>query len=89
MSNTELIPPDPNQCQTEITTTPGARDGAFSVGGISQRTERCKNKPAYIATEKVPDADGLRGSMSLCETCKVQFEKQMPADYADLTPIEA
>lgn len=83
----ELIPPDPKQCQAEV---PG--NGPFTMGGEigdprNGYRVRCKNKPTWIATEKKPGADGFTGSMSLCEACKAAMEKQLPG-YANFTEIK-
>lgn len=68
-----LTPPDPKQCQAEV-----PNGNSFMTLGGRPGRERCTNKPLWIATEKVPGADGLTGSMSLCQRCREQMEKQMP-----------
>lgn len=70
----KLTPVDLAQCQGEH------QVGAFTCGGrIGERT-RCTNSPSYVAKEKKPNPkDGLRGSMSLCRTCKEVCERQMPS----------
>lgn len=70
----KLEPPDLKQCQTEIRSyTP------FIMGGPVKQVTRCKAKPEWIATEAKPGADGQRGSMSLCTSCKgilvMQYKK--------------
>lgn len=69
---TALIPADKAQCQAEI---PNG-ENAFTLGG-GHKMVRCTNKPAWIATELKPGADGLIGSMSMCDECKAVFLKQV------------
>jgi len=81
-----LTPPDLKQCQADV---PG--NGPFTIGGEIGNPRngyrvRCKNKPTVIATEKVA-ADGLQGSMSLCDSCRAAFLKQMGEDYATFKSI--
>lgn len=78
MSN--LIPADRSQCQAEIPS-----GNAFSLGGGAKML-RCKNSPTVIATEKEPGADGLRGSMSLCDECKSVLLRQV-GDVCDFEVI--
>lgn len=81
MSKTKLIPPDRKQCQAEI------REGTFmSLGGSPHRLTRCKAKPTMIITENQPGRDGQRGSMSLCPSCWVVFQKQEGTDVT-ITPL--
>lgn len=78
---TPLIPPDPTQCQSEITTY-----NAFVMGGNPYQVKRCENKPTVIATEKQPGPDGQVGAMSLCAECQGQMDKQMP-DMCSYAPV--
>ena len=72
-----LTPPDLTQCQAE-------KGGAFMLGpGLMQ----CNDTPTVIATENDPGDDGLRGSMSLCESCKAEFLSRFGADYATFSEI--
>lgn len=64
MSET-LIPPDLNQCQTEIRSYQ-----PFIMGGNVNQVTRCKAKPVWIATETKRTEPGPLGSMSLCSSCK-------------------
>ncbi len=64
-----MIPVDINRCQGEIL------EGSFMTLR-PRRFERCSNKPAYIAVESEPGADGNIGRMSVCEACKPELEKQ-------------
>ncbi len=75
-----LTPTDSKRCQADV---PG--NGPFTLGGEigdpknGYRT-RCKNRPTWVATEKKPGPDGLKGSMALCDLCKSMMEQQMPGD---------
>lgn len=33
----------------------------------------CRNKPLYILIQEEPDADGVRGYMTVCEDCLKDF----------------
>lgn len=59
----DLIPPDIERCQCEITS------GNFMTLGGTRQTKRCTEKPVYIATEVLPGEDGQCGAMSLCKGC--------------------
>lgn len=62
---TDLIPPDPKQCQVMIRPA----HGPF-VLGPKPKYARCTNKPEWLAVEVVPDdKDGQCGSMSVCNSC--------------------
>lgn len=61
----DIIPPDPEQCQCEIT----SGHGPF-VLGPKPKPVRCANKPQWLVTEIRPGTDGQYGSMCLCESCK-------------------
>lgn len=74
---TELIPPDPLRCQAE--------QRSFMTLGPGYH--RCGNKPTVIATEVKPGADGRRGSMSLCDSCRVEFERRMPKGFATFAEV--
>lgn len=60
----------------------------MTLGG-GHRMVRCKEKPDFIATERVPGADGKRGSMSVCAACRVQMEKQLGGDFATFKALKA
>lgn len=62
-----LTPPDLTRCQGE------QRVGAFQLGGRIGELTRCSKVPTYIVRETQPAADGLMGSMSLCNDCKDAF----------------
>jgi len=82
MKQSDLIPPDKEQCQAE---KPNGH--SFMTLGGSPGMERCKAVPVVIVTEKKPDADGVTGSMSLCLDCWKVFWKQLGADFAEAKPI--
>lgn len=102
VSKTKLLPPDRKRCQAEIKVTPGARGeviegleshgpiGAFMMGPqAAARVYRCEHPPIVIAREVRPAADGQRGSMSLCESCKAKMVEQCGIDFATFKPITA
>lgn len=68
----KMLPVDPEQCQAMK-----PNGNTFATFGGKPGLVRCKNKPAWIATEKVAQ-ENERGSMSLCHDCKKVCEKQMP-----------
>lgn len=78
-----LTPPDLTRCQAQI-----QRHHPFIHGGNVRPWERCDAAPTTIATERKPGADGQRGSMSLCDPCKLQLEKRKPglATFAPIKP---
>lgn len=79
----ELIPPDYNQCQCEITEA----HGPFKFGP-KPRPERCKNKPVFLAVEIIAGKDGRHGAMTLCLGCAEQMFKQPElAQRVQLQPI--
>lgn len=71
----KLTPPDHRQCQAE---KPNPDYGPFRFGGSTKKLVRCTSEAAFIAKEKTPAKDGLRGSMSVCVECRGVMEKQMP-----------
>lgn len=77
-----LVPPDRNRCQAEITSY-----HPFVMGGQVHRTERCTNKPVLLVKEKEAGSDGLRGSMTLCQSCYAVFLKQPGLPAVDVEPV--
>ncbi len=80
----KLIPPDRKRCQAIIRSGcfPTAQE-MFIIG--PGKMERCDNKPDCIVTEKkVTNKDGLRGSMSLCGSCFVNFIHAFGGNHADV-----
>ncbi len=68
-----LTPPDKKQCQAEKTVD----TNFMTLGGPSVGTmARCTNKPVVIVTEKLAGSDGQKGSMSLCDDCKVALDER-------------
>lgn len=78
----DLTPPDYKQCQVY---KPNGVN--FVTLGGSPKMIRCKNKPAYTATENAPGEDGKIGSMSLCPECADIMKQQCGEGFATLTPI--
>lgn len=81
MEQKPLTPPDRERCQARVPT-----GGPFVIGGPSGDPRdgyrvRCTNTPVVIATEVAPGEDGRKGSMSLCERCRGEFEKEMKGAY--------
>lgn len=68
----DLIPPDLQQCQCDITP---AYNPWRVAGETRQPPERCKNKPVWLAVEKIAGSDGQCGAMSLCQTCAEEMLK--------------
>ena len=64
--NKKLIPVDKNQCQVEKPNT-----NFMSFGG--RLVNRCTNKPDVIVYEQNKRANGLKGSMSMCQDCLKKF----------------
>ncbi len=77
-----LIPPDRKRCQAE---KPNGNT-FMTLGGVPGM-ERCKAKPTVIAYENKPAADGLKGSMSLCDSCAKKLVEVSGAAFATLKPI--
>lgn len=72
----QLTPPDPKQCQAE---KPNGHS-FMTLGGIPGHV-RCSEKPAAIVYETKEGADGLKGSMSLCDSCLNVALKQLGNDF--------
>ncbi len=81
MKKITLIPPDKKQCQGE------KQVGAFTIGGQIGKRTRCTNIPTVIAYEKKPGTDGQKGSMSLCNNCRIQMIKQLGIGFAEIETI--
>jgi len=64
----KLTPPDLERCQAEK-----SNGWNFMTLGGRREMARCDNEPTTIVRELVPGEDGLKGSMSLCTECLVQF----------------
>lgn len=77
----KLEPADKKQCQAD---KPNGHT-PFTLGGRPGLV-RCTNKPSVIATE-TKSKDGQLGSMSLCVSCLIQFNKQMPKGHATFVEI--
>lgn len=64
-------PVDLDRCQAEFRKADPFRFGIPPL-------ERCANVPVVIATERDADAEGDRGSMSLCSKCWDTFQARPP-----------
>lgn len=67
-----LTPPDLKRCQAEF-----PHFNAFVMGGPTTTWTRCEKPPTWIVKETKPGADGRKGSMSLCDDCKVACAARM------------
>ncbi len=73
----KLIPPDKKQCQADKPNP----NHSFMSFGIHPKYIRCENKPTVILyATVVTNADGQKGSMSLCNDCLKVFLKQVGID---------
>lgn len=79
-----LIPPDLLQCQAKV---PNGTNFMTLGGNIGGRV-RCKNAPKFVIYEVVPGADGLYGSMSLCQSCLDVFKQITGSSYATNYRVE-
>lgn len=84
----ELTPPDKERCQARVPT-----GGPFAMGGPAGDPRdgyrvRCSNKPDVIIEELFPGPDGLRGSMSLCNSCLKVFGEQGGTPTVKVEPIQ-
>jgi hypothetical protein len=78
----DLIPPDYERCQAEI-----PNGHTFMTLGGSPGRVRCKNPPTVLATERKAGADGLIGSMTLCDECSFKFVSMNGYSAASFEPI--
>lgn len=78
-----LTPPDKKRCQAEV-----PNGHSFMTLGGSPGRVRCSNVPTVIAKENKPGKDGRKGSMSLCDSCRVVFVETLGPSFATLTPIK-
>jgi len=78
----KLIPPDLKQCQAE---KPNG-NSFMTLGGVPGLV-RCKEKPTVVAYENNPAEDGLKGSMSLCDSCAKKLVETHGSEFATLKPI--
>lgn len=80
----ELIPPDFAQCQAFPNV---ARHTPFNLGP-RPKPVRCKSAPVWLAVETKPGADGLHGSMTLCQSCcELMMESKQIRERVQLQPI--
>lgn len=78
----ELEPVSHNACQADI------KDpyNPFQLGAPPPRFRPCGKKPTWYAQETVVGPDGRKGSMSLCDECKVVCEGRL-GDKATFEPL--
>lgn len=81
MKKVKLDPPDLAQCQAEIL------EGSFMTLG-PRKYIRCTAKPVVIAKETKAGSDGQKGSMSLCESCRLVFIRKMGVGCATFRKIK-
>lgn len=74
MSTTKkkLTPVDTKRCQAMKRLSP------FTVGGDLRTMFRCEGVAAFVLRELRKGKDGLRGAMSLCAPCVVEYERRTP-----------
>lgn len=82
----KLIPPDKKRCQAMK--KEGCHPDAehFMVHGPG-RFVRCTKAPTVIAYENKPAADGLKGSMSLCDECLELYLKAFPPGHSTIKKL--
>lgn len=68
-----LEPVDHARCQADIRS---AYNPWVMGGDVGGKWGRCDKKPTWYARETVAGSDGRKGAMALCDTCKVECEKQ-------------
>jgi hypothetical protein len=59
-----IEPVDTKRCQAETVSY-----HPFIMGGNVYQRKRCEGKAEYVVVEKLPDAKGERGRMSMCREC--------------------
>lgn len=79
----KLSPPDPRQCQA---LKPNGEN--FMTFGGGHKMLQCKERPVWLATENHPGKDGMRGSMTLCDTCSETMKAQLGETFATLEPLK-
>ncbi len=73
MKEATLTPPDTRRCQAEK-----PNGATFMTCGGRPEMVRCMEKPTMIVTEILPPKGSNQcGAMSLCDACKVVFDRQM------------
>ncbi len=68
-----LEPVDHARCQADVKS---AYNPWVMGGDVGGKWGRCDAKPTWYAREVKAGSDGRKGAMSLCDTCKVECEKQ-------------
>lgn len=80
----DLIPPDFNRCQAFPNV---ARHSPFTLGPMPKPV-RCVSKPVWLAVETKAGEDGLKGSMTLCQSCaELLLESRSMRERVQIQPI--
>ena len=79
----KLIPPDPKQCQAQLSNG----NTFMTFGGVSELV-RCENVPLVVVKELRKGKDGKRGSMSLCAGCLLNATKRFGGGYFRTGPFK-
>lgn len=68
-----LEPVDHERCQADIRS---AYNPWVMGGDVGGKWGRCDKKPTWYAREVKADSDGRKGAMAICDSCKLECEKQ-------------
>lgn len=71
-----LEPVDHKRCQADIRS---AYNPWVMGGDVGGKWGRCTKKPTWYVREVEAGPDGRKGSMALCDECKVECEKRVKA----------
>jgi hypothetical protein len=78
-----LTPPDLERCQAE-----SSNGHSFMTIGGRPEMVRCYHGASYVAIENKPGKDGQKGSMSLCDACRVAFLRFFGPSYATVMTVQ-
>lgn len=78
----ELEPVSHDACQADVK----GPYSPFQLGAPPPRFRPCGNKPSWYARENKAGPDGRKGSMSLCDDCKVECAKRL-GDKVTFEPL--
>lgn len=78
-----LEPVDHARCQADIRS---AYNPWVMGGDVGGKWGRCENKPTWYVREVKPGKDGRKGAMAVCDSCKVECEKQV-GDSVSYEPL--
>lgn len=68
-----LEPVDHAECQADVKDA----HNPFGIGVPPPRWRKCGKRPTWYARETKAGPDGRKGSMSLCDSCKVECERRL------------